>query len=95
MKTAMQKLIDEINHVFRNNKIDHVTHAVNDIIEIIKTKGIEDEKNNIIDAVEDTELKCVEFCNDVNLKLYNEGDRFRTEKNVGVDYYRRTFIQNK
>ena len=51
----MQELIDKINHVFRNNKIYHVTHAVNDIIEIINNEGIEKEKKQIkilIDALE-------------------------------------------
>jgi len=85
--TTIQKLITHLE--MHKSRVDMVD--VNSIIEYA-TILLENEKKDIIKAVNTNEKHCVEYCNRI-FKVFNPtaGKLCTVDKQAGINYYNKTY----
>lgn len=91
MKTTMEKLITHLE--MHKSRVDMVD--VDSIIEYA-TILLENEKEDIIKAINKNEKYCVEYCNRIYKIIDPLGGKLCTiDKEAGINYYNKTYKQNK
>jgi hypothetical protein len=88
MKTTMKIFLEWL---------ENSSDVKNDILnwEIVKGNVLEFEKMMIIDAVNTTERKAVDFCNAEVLDIWKVKDLFDVVPDAGIDYYNEKFKDNE